>query len=140
MYDSSTKDSSVSALTFFSLVPHNSPAGSDDKALAEMVAQQLAAVWKSMGQIQMANKTTSYTSYHIQRWPKETYISEDPKPKRINPHPHPVRELSTTDWNGMLHFCGSESDTMSPGVMEGAVSSAERVLEELEPFLVQKKQ
>lgn len=138
MYDSSTKDSSVNSLTFFSLVPHNSPASSDDKVLAELVAKQLSAVWKAMGQTQIAERTSSFTSYYVQRWPTESFISEDSKPKTINPHPYPVRQLSTTDWNGMLHFAGSEADTGSPGVMEGAVSSAERVLDELEPFLSSK--
>ena len=135
MYDSSTKDGSINALTFFTLAPHNSPADSDDKVLAQMVSQQLAGVWKAFGQNKMADQSNTYTSFHVQRWPKETYISEDTKPKTVNPHPHPVRHLSTTDWNGMLHFAGSESDRSSPGVMEGAVSSAERVLEELEPIL-----
>lgn len=139
MYDSSTKDASVSALTFFSIVPHSSPANSDDKVLAEMVAQQLAGMWKAMGLPQMAGQANSYSDYHVQRWPKETFISEDGKPRTINPHPSPVRQLSTTDWNGMLHFAGSEADRFSPGVMEGAVSSAERVLEELEPILAAKE-
>lgn len=140
MYDSSTKDSSINALTFFTLVPHNSPAYDDDKTLAQMVAQQLASVWKAFGQAKMADQSGSFASYHVQRWPKERFLSEDTKPKTINPHPHPVRHLSTTDWGGMLHFAGSEADRFSPGVMEGAVSSAERVLEELEPIFEQRQE
>lgn len=132
MYDSSTQDASkTAAITFFSLVPSNTPAYSDDSVLAELVARQLGGVWGMMGQLAMSEKAHSYTSYHVHRWPKETYLSEDEAPKQINPHPSPVRALTTTDWNGMLHFASSEADTRSPGVMEGAVGAAQRVLDEL---------
>ena len=46
--------------------------------------------------------------------------------------------LAKTDWNGMLHFAGSESDLRSPGVMEGAVGAAWRVLDELQEFLTER--
>ena len=138
MYDSSTKDAKTAAITFFTLVPSNTPAYSDDSVLAELVARQLGSVWNMMGQLSMAEKAHSYTSYHVQSWPKETYLSEDDKPKRINPHPSPVLALMATDWNGMLHFAGSEADRRSGGVMEGAIGAAHRVLDELKQLLIEK--
>ena len=139
MYDSSTKDpSKVAAMTFFSLVPSNTPAYTDDSVLAELVARQLGGVWGMMGQLAMSEQAHSYTSYHVHRWPQEIYLSEDPTPSRINPHPSPVRALAKTDWSGMLHFAGSESDLRSPGVMEGAVGAAWRVLDELQEFLAER--
>lgn len=139
VYDSSTKNNDVVALTFFTLVPHTSPAYSDEKRLAQMVAEQMATVWKAMRRGSFAAQAPSYTNYHVHRWPLETYISEDDKPVGINPHPSPVRHLATNDWDGRLLFAGSEADLGSPGVMEGAVGAAERVFKDLEPMLVAKE-
>lgn len=138
VYDSSTKDSEVVALTFFALVPSSSPAYSDDETLAQMVAQQIATVWKARRHGSLADQALSYTSFHVHRWPNEKYISEDDKPVRINPHPSPVPHLATNDWAGKLLFAGSEADLTSPGVMEGAVGAAERVLQSLEPLIASK--
>ena len=133
MYDASTCDDGISSLTFFTLVP---PTFSlDDQALAKRVALQLGSVWTALGRNEMAQQVHSYSGYHVKRWPEEVYISEDPKPISIHPHPHPVRLLAAQEWNGMLLFAGSEADQLSPGVMEGAIGSAERVWEEIEPFL-----
>jgi hypothetical protein len=46
MYDASTKDGSVNAITCFALVPSGSPAKTDDKVLGDQVASQVANVWK----------------------------------------------------------------------------------------------
>lgn len=138
VYDSSTEDSKIASLTFFTLVPSNSPAYSDEAVLAQMVSQQMGMVWKAMRQESLANQVPSYINYHVHRWPNETYISEDDKPIRINPHPHPIHHLATNDWNDRLLFAGSEADLQSSGVMEGAVGAAERVLNELEPMLMAK--
>ena len=136
VYDSGTKDESVSALTFFTLVkPDNRPALEDDSTLAKQVATQMAKVWTYLRQPEVAKKSHSYTNYYVQRWPMERYISEDDRPNTIHPHPHPVPALSEPEWNGLLEFAGSEMDRKSPGVMEGAVSAATRVLQSLDPFL-----
>lgn len=128
VYDSSTKDGFVSALTFFTL------ANSDnDKELADACAMQIQSVWTYYRQ-PFANKALDYVEYHVKRWPKETYISEDHNPRRINPHPQPVRALSTNEWNDALLFSGSESDRLSPGVMEGAVGAALRVVKDLRSY------
>jgi monoamine oxidase len=141
VYDSSTRDNKVSALTFFALVPSSdSSAVTDDERLAKQVAEQMAEVWEYRGRPLYAKQATNYTSHHVYRWPAESYISEDDKPVRINPHPSPVRALSEPEWDGVLQFAGSETDLGSPGVMEGAVGAAKRVLKSLEGFLSTKAQ
>jgi len=64
----------------------------------------------------------------VQRWPKEAFISDDPHPTGINPHPHPVRELGSGAWGGALLFAGTEAAASSAGVMEGAVVAARAAL------------
>jgi monoamine oxidase len=132
VYDSSTKDGFVSALTFFTLVPPQSPAWKDDKLLADQVASQIATVWKVSRRTDFTEQAKSFTDIHVKRWPLETYISEDPKPLQIHGHPSPVRALSTNEWGGRLLFAGSETDQRSPGVMEGAVGAALRVWKDIQ--------
>ncbi len=133
VYDASTKDGSVHAITFFALVPPDSPAKTDDKVLGDQVASQIANVWNMyMGKGDLSQMVFKYKDVHVQHWPTQKYISEDPNPVKIHPHPHPVSALSTMEWGGRLHFAGSETDRQSPGVMEGAVGAALRVVQELE--------
>jgi monoamine oxidase len=139
VYDSSTRDKNVSALTFFALVP-TTDSSATDELIAEQVAEQMAEVWNRLGRPLYAKQATSYTSHHVYRWPAEAYISEDENPVRINPHPSPVRALSEPEWDGALQFAGSETDLSSPGVMEGAVGAAKRILKSLEGFLSTKAQ
>jgi monoamine oxidase len=132
MYDASTKDGSVHALTFFALVPPGSPAKSNDEILGKEVASQLANVWyRLLGRGDLKDQTLNYKTVHVQHWPTEKFISEDPHPTQIHPHPHPVGALSSKEWDGRLYFAGSEADHQSSGVMEGAVGSALRVVREL---------
>jgi monoamine oxidase len=132
MYDASTKDGSVHAITFFALVPPGSPAKSNDEVLGKEVASQLANQWQRlMGRGDLKDQTLNYKAVHVQRWPTEQFISEDPNPTQIHPHPHPVGALSSKEWDGRLYFAGSEADHQSSGVMEGAVGSALRVIREL---------
>ena len=128
VYDSSAKDELVAALTFFALDNND-----DDKSLADECAKQIQSVWEYYRR-PFSAKALKYTDYDVKRWPKETYISEDSNPRRINPHPEPVRELSTNEWDGALLFAGSESDRSSPGVMEGAVGAALRVVKDLQSY------
>lgn len=128
VYDSSTKDGFVSALTFFTLANTN-----DDKLLADACAKQIQNVW-SYYRRPFADKALDYVDYHVKRWPQESFISEEPNPQRINPHPQPVRALSANEWGGALLFAGSESDRFSPGVMEGAVGAALRVVKDLQSY------
>ena len=67
-------------------------------------------------------------------------ISEDDLPTTIHPHPTPVTTLSLPEWDGALHFCGSETDLHSPGIMEGAFGAAERVLRDLDGFSTKRRQ
>ncbi|KAG7369642.1 amine oxidase [Nitzschia inconspicua] len=133
VYDASTRDGSVAAITFFALVKPGSSAANDDKELAKQVTQQLAQVWRYLKVDEDAIQSLlhSFTDIHVKRWPLEEYISEDPEPHQIHPHPHPLHALSESEWNGQLLFAGSESDWQSPGVMEGAIGSALRVLQDI---------
>jgi monoamine oxidase len=135
VYDASTKDGAVSALTFFALVPPESPAVKDDQLLGQQVASQMATIWKHYRRPELSEQARSFSSVHVQRWPLEKYISEDTKPTTIHPHPHSVRALSTSEWEGRLLFAGSETDQRSPGVMEGAVGAAMRVLKDLQGWM-----
>lgn len=138
VYDSSTVDGFVSALTFFALADtkvDQSTSNKDDDndaALAKQVATQMQNVWQYLGEKEAAQQVHTYTQYHVQRWPQQAYISEDPTPRNIQPHPHPVPALSTPEWDGLLQFAGSETDLLSPGVMEGAIGAAQRVLQSLQ--------
>lgn len=135
MYDSSTHDASLAAMTFFASVPTGSLALTDDKVLANQVAAQLQSAWKSHGQPDFATKAFDYNKVHVHRWPENKYISEDATPTKIQPHPQPIQSLSTTEWGNQLFFAGTETDRFSPGVMEGAVSAAHRVVTELKQIL-----
>lgn len=137
VYDASTKDGSVAALTFFVLdvarPRSDADTSGDDVVLADQVALQMEQTW-SYFRLPFAAQAKSYTHVHIKRWPLEKYISEDSNPTTIHPHPHPVRDLSTNEWNDHLLFAGSETDLKSPGVMEGAVGSAMRVVHILQEY------
>lgn len=135
VYDSSAADGSVHALTFFTLVPPKTPAYSDDAILARQVADQMANVWTYLRRPQFSQQAHSYSSFHVFRWPIQKFVSEDSQPSQIHPHPMPIKALSEPEWNGRLLFAGSETDLNSPGVMEGAVSAAKRVLEVLKRWI-----
>jgi monoamine oxidase len=121
-------EKNVSALTFFTLAD----ADKSDDVLARDVAQQMEKVWSYLGEKEAAQKVHSFTEHHVKRWPQEPYISEDPRPQRIHPHPQVEPDLSTPEWDGLLQFSGSETDRLSPGVMEGAIGAAQRCLQTLQ--------
>lgn len=138
VYDASTKDGSVSALTFFALVPPGSALQKNDETLAQQCAKQLSKLWSYFGMDQQAAQVQKdFTGFHVQRWPQEAYISDEPEPAEIHPHPYPVQALSAPAWDGTLQFAGSETDRGSPGVMEGAVGSALRVVQSIRDSLLQ---
>ena len=127
MYDASTEN--VNALTAFTVA---NTSEDDNKVLAQQVVHQMNSLWTALGKTEWVPNTNSYTSYHVQRWPLETYMSETRNPTSVQPHPEPVLSLSTTEWEDRLFFGGTETDQNSPGVMEGAVGAALRVLQQLE--------
>lgn len=134
VYDSSTEDGRINALTFFSLVtPDNQAALHDDQELARQCAKQMQSVWNHFGKTYY--KAQSFADVYVKRWPLETYISEDPAPTQIHPHPSVDPSLAASEWDGHLLFAGSESDLVSPGVMEGAIGAAKRVVESLTELL-----
>lgn len=129
----SKEESAPAALTFFTLAPSRQEVGDDE--LAKQCASQLAEVWgRGMGLYgddAIARLKTAYTHHVVQRWAEERFVSDDPSPSRINPHPEPVEALGNAEWGGRLLFASAEADQNSPGVMEGAVGAAECVLDEL---------
>ena len=61
MYDASTKDGAVHAITFFTLVPPGSPAKTHAKVLGDQVASQVANVWNMyMGRGDLKQKILDY--------------------------------------------------------------------------------
>jgi len=136
VYDGSPEDdTSVSALTFFTLSSLSNAAPDDDATLARHCAEQMTVHLSSNSRDYVPDtvvqKITAYDSFHVKRWPMEKYISEDVTPKRVNPHPEPVPALAKSEWDGQILFAGTETDLSSPGVMEGAVGAAMRVVDEL---------
>jgi monoamine oxidase len=137
VYDSCTKNQSTCAFTCFCHIPSNRQSNlyTDDGALAHAVATQLQQVWHHLCNSYCAAESATYIDYCIQRWPMMEYISENQYPSDIHPHPDPIPDLATTEWDGLLHFAGTETDQNDPGVMEGAVSSATRVLQSLRTLM-----
>lgn len=136
VYDGSPEDdASLSALTFFTLASLSSAATDDDATLARHCAEQMASHLSSNVREYVPDaviqKIKHYDSFHVKRWPEETYISEDSTPRGINPHPQPTPALAESEWDGQMLFAGTETDLSSPGVMEGAVGAAVRVVSEL---------
>jgi monoamine oxidase len=143
VYDSSTFDDSIAALTFFCLATrsssHTTPSSSsgasqesDDEILAQQVARQMNRLWTQLSQTQAAERVGQYTRYCVQRWPEVKYVSENDKPDKIQPHPQPDPVLAQVEWEGRLEFAGSETDQRDPGVMEGAIGAAHRVVQSLQ--------
>jgi monoamine oxidase len=132
VYDSSTNDGNLAALTFFSHIPpDDESAQMSDEIVAKQVAQQMAQFWKYRGKPEYSSLATSYNSFYVYRWPINPFICDETRPTHIHPHPSPVRALSSPEWDGKLLFAGTETDLKSPGVMEGAIGAAQRVLESL---------
>jgi monoamine oxidase len=127
VYDAGDARGDVSALTFFTIAHEDW----SDADLARACAFQLGELWTRMGLGDKSAQLTSFTKVIAQRWPKEPWISDDPSPGTVHPHPQPVRALAESDWQGKLLFASSEADQDSPGVMEGAVGAAHRVLQTL---------
>mmetsp|Transcript_6704 Transcript_6704/g.8478 ORF Transcript_6704/g.8478 Transcript_6704/m.8478 type:complete len:392 (-) Transcript_6704:99-1274(-) len=151
VYDGSPFNNECSVLTFFTLaslyqIPkHNDTTRNshneknvkndvnEDALLARQCARQLGRTWSSMGKPMALEKAIlDYKSYYLKRWPLEPFISDNSDPKTIHPHPYPMKDLASNDWDDLLLFAGTETDLSSPGVMEGAVGSSHRVLAELE--------
>lgn len=133
VYDGSPKDKSISVLTFFTLATLCDDEGNDE-ILAKQCAKQFTNALSPStirANPYLVEGIQSFDSFHVKHWSKERYISDDEMPTTINPHPSPVKELAATEWNERLFFAGSETDQTSPGVMEGAVGSAIRVLEQI---------
>jgi monoamine oxidase len=86
VYDASTADGKVAAMTFFALVDSNTQAATDDGVLAKLVLDQLSQLWTYFGHDEDIVKqlTSSYIGIHVKRWPDERYISEESKPTQVH--------------------------------------------------------
>lgn len=124
VYDGSSSGDKEVALTFFTVAHEHL----SDEDLARACAAQLGEVWSHRGLGDKGKLLSAYDKVYVMRWPYESTISDDRAPGTVHPHPEPVGALAQEDWDGKLLFASSESDLSSPGVMEGAVGAAQRVL------------
>ena len=132
VYDGTTSDGSLAALTFFAFVPpSDQSAQKSDDVLATQVSLQIAQFWRQIDKPELSKLAQAFSKYYVYRWPAMPFISDTEKPVQVNPHPEPVPILSQPEWDGLLLFAGTETDLQSPGVMEGALGAAERALESL---------
>ncbi|VEU36789.1 unnamed protein product [Pseudo-nitzschia multistriata] len=132
-------DDKVSVLTFFTLASLSNDTNDDDR-LANDCAEQLcdSLSTEAIRKVPVLDKyIRSFDEFHVKRWPQEAYISHNTNPMTITPHPQPIPELAKSEWDGTLLFAGTETDQRSPGVMEGAVGAAFRVISELKQKLSQ---
>ena len=143
VYDASTRDGTVPALTFFAFVANDDESEDEheeDTMLADRVATQFAANLSSRGTPEdIVQHVKKFKNYYVQRWPREHYISENRHPVQIHPHPSPLPILSAPDWEGRLIFAGTETAATHPGMMEGAVGSAIRAVQDISKILVEKE-
>jgi monoamine oxidase len=148
-------DGNIYAFTLFALVnwdQQESSTPTNDDGIANRIMGQLHSIASSSRMISQSSTTskwmTQYNSYSIQHWPQVSSISHEAHPTSVGSHPRPNPVLSESEWksspndsNGeerrgcMVHFAGTESDLYSPGLMEGAVGSAFRVVEEMKRYL-----
>jgi monoamine oxidase len=132
VYDASTVKHGQVALTFFALAPA-SGALDDDQKLGLACLRQLQETWAGAGVHPDVLQTLGdgFNLITAARWPLNPFISDENRPTTIHPHPHPVALLAAPAWGGKLLFAGTETDQQSPGVIEGALGSAIRVVKEL---------
>lgn len=133
VYDGSPFNGTLSALTFFTLSSLSTNGVSDDTLARQCIEQFVSSLSPKTirGNPGILENLKDYNRVHVRRWPLEDYISDDRNPLRINPHPEPNLDLARDEWDGHLLFAGTETDQRSPGVMEGAVGAALRVVETL---------
>ncbi|KAL7462079.1 hypothetical protein ACHAXS_002475 [Conticribra weissflogii] len=121
--------------------------------IATRIMSQLASIAPlSKSHDDEANSSSWMTNYSrsvVKIWPLVDSINDNPKTMTVGSHPEPRTALATPEWpldgesivegdsetkseQFMIYFAGTESDLRSPGLMEGAVSAAHRVVKELQ--------
>ncbi len=72
-------------------------------------------------------------SFYYQDWARESYTATqfDQRPMREHPDYHPPAGL-TTIWDGVIHFAGTETADQHGGYLEGALSSGQRAVTNLQ--------
>ena len=154
LYDSCIEqtgdDGNVYAFTLFALIDWSRHDNTEDKQqqderIVRGIMDQLLSIASSKRISSFQSSVTSQTvlewmpkyKFHaIHHWPQVSSISDDPYPANVGSHPRPNPVLSQSEWKSdegeeMLYFAGTESDEYSAGLMEGAVGSAHRVVEEI---------
>lgn len=160
LYDScfeEVDDGNVYAFTVFVLVDWSDQINTRDlhqrdERLASAIINQLMSTAPSQSSscqtthqspsVQSETWMPQYASYFVHHWSQVESISDDPHPEFVGLHPRPNPTLSRPEWksasgNYIVYFGGTESDLRSPGLMEGALGSAYRVIEELKETWLQ---
>ncbi|KAL7476177.1 hypothetical protein ACHAW6_002054, partial [Cyclotella cf. meneghiniana] len=152
LYDSCFEEvdhSNVYAFTVFALLDWKDQKNCDlpqrDERSASVILNHLISIAPSQSSsfqtthqypsVQSETWMPQYAFYFVHHWSQVKSISDDPRPEFVGLHPRPNPTLSQPEWksangNNMVYFAGTESDLRSPGLMEGALGSAYRVIEE----------
>jgi monoamine oxidase len=120
---SSNKSRGPYGLTGFVSIP--AAQRHSEQKLIEAILFQLSSIFgKPAGQP---------LSFHYQDWAREPYTATqfDQPPMREHPDYHPPAG-QTAIWDGTLHFAGSETADQHGGYLEGALSSGERAVTNLQ--------
>mmetsp|Transcript_32603 Transcript_32603/g.66546 ORF Transcript_32603/g.66546 Transcript_32603/m.66546 type:complete len:347 (+) Transcript_32603:470-1510(+) len=141
----------VAAFTIFACLSQDSLSLRESDIATRIMDQlvSIAPLSQSNGNGEnLSSWMTNYSHAVVKQWPRVDGISDNPKPMAVGSHPEPRTALASPEWpfdgNGhmggksdttsehfMIYFAGTESDLRSPGLMEGAVSAAHRVVREL---------
>ena len=140
-------ENDIYAFTLFALIDwskydKNGEKSEQNESIEKRLMEQLLSIAtsKRMLSSQTNNPSVWLSQYKIctmHHWPNVSSISDDPSPSTVGSHPYPNASLSQPEWKSddgirdLIFFAGTESDLRSPGLMEGAVGSAYRVMDEL---------
>ena len=144
-YDGTNAWLTSAALTFLAIADEQS-----DTDLAAQCIAQMNEHWQASGYASLVAQADlgSFTRLAVQRWTSSpSWVSDlessdestaDAVSGAACERPRPCAVLSAgPEWGGVLHFCGSETHDSHTGLIEGAICSAARVLEEdLLPLLL----
>lgn len=141
----------VAAFTIFACLSPDSLSLRESDIAARIMGQlvSIAPLSQSNGDGEkFSSWMTDYSHAVVKKWPRVDSISDNTKPVAVGSHPEPRTSLASPEWpfdgdgrlggksdtpseHFMIYFAGTESDLRSPGLMEGAVSAAHRVVREL---------
>ncbi len=118
-HDLSGKDGSPAALFGFIGLPAHIRAGNEDKLKAALVDQLVRC---------FGPNANNYKELQIEDWAQNPLICAQSDRDGPGSHPSQLSELIRAPfWNERLHFAVAETAKESPGLIDGALESAERV-------------